>query len=256
MIVLPTAPGTGFMKISAGVFALVIGASIALVPASPRAEAATAAPIAPPPERQIAQANAPGQALVQQVQDALVRLGYDPGPADGLIGERTTRSVRAFQQRSGLPVDGRVTQPLYRALLAAINKPAAVTVVPASPAPPATGTATSTGATGAVAANAVPNAAAAAGATFVDSVWTLTDPGGATLTLRLLADGKIAEVESPAFWRWQLRGDEIRINYDNKLGGWVERRGRIVSANELRGDANSSRDRKWTWRARRNVAAR
>ena len=63
-------------------------------------------------------------------------------------------------------------------------------------------------------------------------------------------------MESPAFWKWQLRGNEIRINYDNKLGGWVERRGKIVTANELRGDANSSRKREWTWRARRNVPAR
>ncbi len=197
-----------------------------------------------PPGSQIAQAP-PSQSLVQQVQDALVRLGYDPGPADGLIGDRTTRSVQAFQQRAGLPVDGRVTPPLYRALLAVIVTPASPAADAAAPLQVAATTAD----------DAAPNAASAAGATFVNSDWTITDPGGATLTFRLLADGKVGEVESPAFWRWQLRGDEIRINYDNKLGGWVERRGQIVSANELRGDANSSRKREWTWRARRNVPA-
>ena len=253
------------MKFSTASLSLVMAAFISGAPsAAAPVSAFTAAPatMAPTAARQdilIAQATPPGQALVQQVQNALVRLGYDPGPPDGLIGERTTRSVRAFQQRSGLAVDGRVTQPLYRALLAAINKPGAVAATPMSPATPpavAPNAASNPGQPPAATANVSVNAAAAAGATFVDSVWTVADPGGATLTLRLLADGKIADVESPVFWRWQLRGDEIRINYDNKLGGWVERRGRIISANELRGDANSSRDRKWTWRARRNVSSR
>lgn len=241
------------MKYSIDGIGVVFGAAIVLASVlGPAAATATSSAIQPR-EIQIAQAERPARALVQQVQDALVRLGYDPGPADGLIGDRTTRSVRAFQQRAGLPADGRVTEPLYRALIAAIDKPAPA-VTPAS-----TGAAASTAAAATSVTptdSAVPNAAAAAGATFVDSVWTLTDRDGATLTLRLAPDGKVAEVESPAFWKWQLRGDEIRINYDNKLGGWVERRGRIVSANELRGDAKSSRNREWTWRARRNVAPR
>lgn len=191
--------------------------------------------------------------LVQQVQIALIRLGYDPGPADGLIGDRTTRSVRAFQQQAGLPVDGRVTPTLYGILRDAIDTPPA-TVASEAPPPPATTTATVADPplrAGGRADPVTPNAAAAAGATFVNSLWTITDPDGATLTLRLMPDGKISDVESPLYWKWQLRGEEIQINYDNKLGGWVERRGRIVSANELRGEAVSSREREWTWRARR-----
>ena len=237
------------MKFSTGGICFAFSAAIAIAPLSGSLAATGLSEAYRIAQVQIAQSPPPGD-LVQQVQDALILLGYDPGPADGLIGDRTTRSVQAFQQRAGLPVDGRVTQPLYRALLAAIAPVDAPATDPAdattaSPSPVAT----------AATDNTVPNAAAAAGATFVNSVWTITDPGGATLTLRLLDDGRIGEVESPAFWRWQLRGDEIRINYDNKLGGWVERRGRIVSANELRGDADSSRKREWTWRARRNVPA-
>lgn len=251
------------MKISTvGIF-FAFGAAVVLAPyADPHA--GPAAEPAQPVAGQLAQvpqvikiAQAPSRrALVQQVQNALIRLGYDPGPADGLVGERTTRSVRTFQQRTGLPIDGRMSQPLYRALIAAIEKPSPSTipVVVTTPTMPPGETMGSTQSR--TPNSTTPNAAAAAGATFVNSVWTITDAGGAILTLRLMADGKIAEVESPVYWKWQLRGDEIQINYDNKLGGWVERRGRIVSANELRGDASSSRERKWTWRARRNGTAR
>lgn len=245
------------MNISTGSICFALSATLAFVPLS-GPDAAPPLQIAPSPQiAQVPQAPPdarPGRALIQQVQAALVRLGYDPGPADGLIGVRTTRSVRAFQQRNGLPVDGRVTPPLHRALLATIERQAAPTPAAAPVVAITGGTSIETAATPTD--NTVPNAAAVAGATFVNSVWTITDRGGATLTLRLMADGKIADVESPVFWKWQLRGAEIRISYNNKLGGWVERRGQIVTADELRGEANSSRKRTWAWRARRNPTDR
>jgi hypothetical protein len=47
-------------------------------------------------------------ALVRELQQALTRAGYDPGPADGTFGRRTESSVAAFQEAHGLSVDGRV----------------------------------------------------------------------------------------------------------------------------------------------------
>ena len=41
---------------------------------------------------------------------------HQPGPADGLLGPRTTAAVKAFQRNRGLPPTGQVTEEL-RALL-------------------------------------------------------------------------------------------------------------------------------------------
>jgi peptidoglycan hydrolase-like protein with peptidoglycan-binding domain len=42
--------------------------------------------------------------LVREIQFMLLSLGFDPGPLDGNAQQLTNRAVRAFQQRSGLPV--------------------------------------------------------------------------------------------------------------------------------------------------------
>ncbi|HMR29745.1 MAG TPA: peptidoglycan-binding protein [Geminicoccaceae bacterium] len=54
--------------------------------------------------------------LVRRAQAALARLGYAPGVADGKAGSRTMAAVRAYQQHSGLPVDGIVTARLVTRL--------------------------------------------------------------------------------------------------------------------------------------------
>ena len=51
-------------------------------------------------------------ALVAEVQKKLTELGYEPGPLDGVMGPKTREAVRRYQMVEGLPVDGRVTQPL------------------------------------------------------------------------------------------------------------------------------------------------
>lgn len=43
---------------------------------------------------------------VEQIQTALVALGYDPGKADGVMGPRTTGALRLFQAAARLKVDG------------------------------------------------------------------------------------------------------------------------------------------------------
>ena len=60
-----------------------------------------------------AQASAEGSQLTKSVQTGLSKLGYDPGPADGMLGPKTRAAIREYEQRNSLPVDGRATQDLW-----------------------------------------------------------------------------------------------------------------------------------------------
>ena len=53
---------------------------------------------------------------VRQLQEALARLGYDAGGADGIYGNRTAAAVRTFQADHGIAVDGLVGPQTRRAL--------------------------------------------------------------------------------------------------------------------------------------------
>ncbi len=55
--------------------------------------------------------------LVADVQSALVNAGYDPGPADGVIGPRTSRAISAYQRDNGLSTDGQPSASLLQHLL-------------------------------------------------------------------------------------------------------------------------------------------
>ena len=43
---------------------------------------------------------------VRKLQLLLMALGYDPGGADGISGQRTGAAVREFQREYGLEADG------------------------------------------------------------------------------------------------------------------------------------------------------
>lgn len=47
-----------------------------------------------------------------QAQRDLQRLGYDVGPADGIVGNRTIAAIEQFQARIGAPVTGQVSNEL------------------------------------------------------------------------------------------------------------------------------------------------
>ena len=49
-----------------------------------------------------------GSRRVRDVQRRLTKLGYRPGPVDGLFGPRTEAAARWFQYKHGLPSSGRV----------------------------------------------------------------------------------------------------------------------------------------------------
>ncbi|HYI61220.1 MAG TPA: L,D-transpeptidase family protein [Acidimicrobiales bacterium] len=51
------------------------------------------------------------------LQEALDRLGFDPGEADGAFGTKTTLAVWAYQALTGRPQDGVVTAELEQAVL-------------------------------------------------------------------------------------------------------------------------------------------
>lgn len=50
--------------------------------------------------------------LVAKAQKALNKLGYTAGPADGVIGPKTTAAIKEFQMRSGLDTTGLVSEEL------------------------------------------------------------------------------------------------------------------------------------------------
>ncbi len=54
--------------------------------------------------------------LTQQVQQALLDLGYEPGPADGLFGGKTEQAIRDFQSDFRLEVGGQITPELAEQL--------------------------------------------------------------------------------------------------------------------------------------------
>lgn len=68
----------------------------------------------PPPagRRKGAMSKPAAPALVSRTQATLAELGYDPGPVDGIEGQRTKAAVRAYQFSEGLDVSGRVTKSL------------------------------------------------------------------------------------------------------------------------------------------------
>ncbi len=52
------------------------------------------------------------KSTITEIQILLSDLGYDPGPADGVMGSNTRAAVIQFQRRIGLSPDGRVSYPL------------------------------------------------------------------------------------------------------------------------------------------------
>lgn len=63
----------------------------------------------------------PGRAMVTRssvtwVQSMLARLGYRPGPVDGIMGQRTRAAIRAFQRDENRPADGTISTGLIEAL--------------------------------------------------------------------------------------------------------------------------------------------
>lgn len=80
---------------------------------------------------------------IAEIQLALARLGFDPGPADGDYGLRTTAAVRLFQSQYKLKVDGVAGPGTHAALKQALAglKPVQGPTSPAAPSLAAPGSA-------------------------------------------------------------------------------------------------------------------
>lgn len=57
-------------------------------------------------------APAPGDNLVYDTQSVLLRLGYNPGPPDGVYGQRTAEAISQYQYSNRLPVNGQPSPQL------------------------------------------------------------------------------------------------------------------------------------------------
>jgi peptidoglycan hydrolase-like protein with peptidoglycan-binding domain len=115
----------------------------AAAPAAPLAPVETAKlpPVStdlpsPPPE---AEDGAP-ELLVKAVQRELSTRGYDVGPADGKINDKTRAAISAYEGREGLPITGKASDDLLRHILLGDSvRPATATtgsVQPGAAAPP------------------------------------------------------------------------------------------------------------------------
>lgn len=95
-------------------------------PAPPASAAVEAVSEEPPPPAPLPKPKPPlRHDEVIELQSALLQFGYDPGPVDGLVGPRTSGAVRAYQQATGLPVDGQVSFALLLRLRGEVKSAAA-----------------------------------------------------------------------------------------------------------------------------------
>ena len=72
-----------------------------------------------------------GSERVREVQRRLLRLGYRPGPVDGIYGRRTRAAMGWFQRKHGQPVDGRATLATVRHMRHRLGSPGPQTSNPA-----------------------------------------------------------------------------------------------------------------------------
>jgi localization factor PodJL len=61
-------------------------------------------------------------ATVMFVQYALRNIGYDAGPVDGMPGKMTRDGIRAYEEASDLPVDGKISVSLLDGLIQSTSK--------------------------------------------------------------------------------------------------------------------------------------
>ena len=92
---------------------------------APRKPVAASTPPAPDPAR--------ARQRIASVQRGLASLGYNPGPADGVMGRKTRAAISAFQAKAGLPVTGEVSARLEAAVRAAKRIVASARPTPREP---------------------------------------------------------------------------------------------------------------------------
>ncbi|GBE42346.1 putative peptidoglycan binding domain protein [bacterium BMS3Bbin10] len=68
------------------------------------------------------------KALVRAVQKSLTKLGYKPGPADGVWGAATRKAIERFERDRKLDVKGRISGRLMKELVRATGSSLAIVI--------------------------------------------------------------------------------------------------------------------------------
>ena len=162
---------------------------------------------------------------IRQMQVRLRELGFNPGPADGTIGPRTTAALQKYQGSIGEDADGKVTLELFQRLTTG-------KVPPVEPPAAATDQGAKTKCT-----------------PTLTGAWQFEDGHGSRFALTFRQDGSVAGTSYPEHWRWRATAQDIEIIYDNGMGTTVTRTGHLSDRDLVRGDARDSRGRTWVWKA-------
>jgi peptidoglycan hydrolase-like protein with peptidoglycan-binding domain len=83
-------------------------------PWSKKPETVTEAPPPPPPPA--------SKDDIRKVQAGLAKLGYRPGPADGIFGRKTKRAISMYQRKHGMPDNGEATLALLAHVEATLDE--------------------------------------------------------------------------------------------------------------------------------------
>ena len=67
----------------------------------------------PPPRTYYPPAPVYNNGLVYNIQSSLTQLGYNPGPIDGVYGQRTADAISAYEYNNQLPVTGQPTTGVH-----------------------------------------------------------------------------------------------------------------------------------------------
>ncbi|MFZ2995223.1 peptidoglycan-binding domain-containing protein [Sphingobium sp.] len=65
--------------------------------------------------------SAAADSKVETIQKLLSRLGYQPGPATGLMNPKTQFAIMKFEETAGLPIKGEASSAILDALLSEIT---------------------------------------------------------------------------------------------------------------------------------------
>jgi len=167
--------------------------------------------------------------LVREVQERLAALGYDPGPVDGIAGERTRVAIMAFERYRNVPTTGDASPDLLQLLRVESASADAGSPMAAEE----------------------PNEAPGATSPLTGTSWKIRDENGAAFPVTFEPDGRVSSPGLGRGWSWAQDGHELRLTYDNRVGGRSTRSGVLLSAHEMAGTGESSRGREWTWQASR-----
>lgn len=62
------------------------------------------------------------RSLVRNIQSSLARLGYNPGPVDGVMGQKTYLAIRQYQKNNDLLIDGQPSKALEQRVVSEASR--------------------------------------------------------------------------------------------------------------------------------------